>query len=130
MNRDEAEKLIADYAELVDRAIAIFDGSGPPWGYIGNTEYAYLWFDGDEAVITHPEAASDYDCPCIDTREHRFPAALLFMPPDDLAAWKKQTLAEYERAQVERDAMIKARTEAEERNKYEALKRKFEPTAL
>lgn len=126
MNRTEAEKLVSDYTELVKRATDILNDKGPPWGYVGQSEFSRLTFEGDDAIITAPEASSYYDSVSIEAEEHRFPATLLFMSPDELKAWKTQALAEYERGQAEQKRQRLAAQEAVERKSYEELKRKFE----
>jgi len=126
MNRAEAEKTIDDYEALTAKAVEILNGEGPPWGYVGNAEWAHLTFDGDDAVVSHPDAGTYYDSITIDTDTERFPAALLFMPDAELKAWKVAARKSYDEEQ-ERDRLARiAATDAAERATFEALKRKFE----
>jgi hypothetical protein len=127
MERKEAEKIVAGYDALLKRAADILNDEGPPWGYIGSSEFLRISFDGDDAVILEPEASSYYDSTTIETKEHRFPAALLFMADDELAAWKKRAKAEYDAQQAEQLRQRIAAQEATERRTFEALRAKFEP---
>jgi hypothetical protein len=125
---EQAGAVVAAYEALVKRAVLILNGdtSSPPWGYVGNEEWAKLSFDGDDAVVTHPDAGTYYDSITIDTDEERFPAALLFMSEQELEAWRKKVKAEYEIEQKETRRVQLAEKEAQERQAYELLRQKFE----
>lgn len=126
MDRKAAEKAILDYEALVDKAVLILNSSGPPWGYVSNTEWARLTFDGDMAVVNHPQADTYYDSITIELETEKFLAELLFMSDADLAAWKKEALRLYEIEQTTRASDEKAKQEATERATLEALKLKYE----
>jgi hypothetical protein len=123
MTRDAAKALVAAYDALVDRAIEILNMPGPPFGYISGGEYARLSFDGDEAIITTPEADS---AGYIEKDTVKFPAAVLFMDEVTLHVWRSIALAEHEEQQRASRAARLAEQESTERRTYEALKRKFE----
>lgn len=125
MTREEAESVIEEYSALVEKAVGILNGKGPPWGYVSNSEWARLSFDGEDAVVSHPETSSYYDSCSIDTDTERFPAALLFMSDEDLMAWKKEAQAKYDAEQRERKAVELRQREAQERAAYELLRQKY-----
>jgi hypothetical protein len=87
--------------------------------------FARLSFDGDDAVITSPQADSYYDSCTIETETTRFPAALLFMTEAELTAWRTQAKIEYEAQEKKNREIAKAQREAEELRTYKALKKKF-----
>jgi hypothetical protein len=125
MTRDKAEAVITEYEALVEKALAILNEPGPPWGYVGETNFARLTFDGDMAILSHPQADSYYDSITIEEDNESFPAALLFMSDKELAAWRVEARAAYEQEQkVAAQQRLEAQ-EAEQRKAYEALKRKF-----
>jgi hypothetical protein len=126
MNREQMEATIDAYESLVRRAVDIVNAPGPPWGYVSvDDNFARLSFDGDDAVITSPQADSYYDSCTIETETTRFPAALLFMTEAELTAWRTQAKIEYEAQEKKNREIAKAQREAEELRTYKALKKKF-----
>jgi hypothetical protein len=126
MNREQMEATIEAYEILVRRAVDIVNAPGPPWGYVsGDDNFARLSFDGDNVVITTPQADSYYDSCTIETETTSFPAALLFMTGAELTAWRTQAKIEYEAQEKKNREIAQAQREAEELRTYKALKKKF-----
>lgn len=126
VTQNEAEKIVADYEALRERAISILNGSeGPPWGYVSYGEWARLSFDGDEAVVSYQDLIFYYDDARVDADEVRFPAALLFMSEAELATWKTNARAAYDREQAELAAKRQAEVQERELNLLAQLKAKY-----
>jgi hypothetical protein len=126
MERKEAEAIINAYDELVDKAVAILAGEGPPWGCIAEPQFAHLTLDGDIATITEPRVSTFYDSTCVEPEETTFPAELLFMSENELAEWKRLEKIKYEKDQAEKRAARLRENEAAERRALAALKAKYE----
>ena len=126
MDRKTAEKIVEDYEALTAKAVEILNSDGPPGGYVSNSEWARVAFDGDYAVVSHPHVSADDDSVSIEIKTERFPSALLFMSPTDLGAWKKDAAEKYDKERAREKVRRQAAAEAAERALLEALKRKFE----
>lgn len=126
MNRKTAERIVADYEALLAKALAILGGDGPPYGFVGHPEFAKLQFDGEFAIILHPETDTSYDCCTIEEDTESFPAALLFMSDAELQQWRAKEKAEIDKRELARRAKMIAAREAEERRVFKALKAKYD----
>jgi hypothetical protein len=123
----EPEKAaIETYDWLISRACEI-TSDAPYWSSVYNEQYARISIDGETAKIVWPEAESDYGDSCtIGHNAVSFPARLLLMSDAELAAWKVEQRAIYDRQKAEQAARNAREREAHERAVFEALKAKFE----
>lgn len=123
----DIERAIADYDELVARALEVVEGA-PYWAYVDQPRYGRLSISKDLATITWPEADTSYDVCLIEVQEVSFPAGLLTIERAELEAWKAEQNAEYDRKQM---AIQRAHAEAvkqQEMAVLAALKAKYEGT--
>lgn len=117
---------IKTYDWLISRACEI-TSDAPYWSTVYNEQYARMSIDGETAEIVWPEAESDYGDGCtIGHNAVRFPARLLLMSDAELAAWKTEQRAIYDREQEEKKVAAARAREAHERAAYERLRAKFE----
>ena len=125
MKQNEAESAVALYNMLVQRALEILEYA-PFRKHVWNPEYARLSIEGTVAALTWPVVESGYEGDYyIERGCCSFPAALLFISDDELAAWKIDQRAIYDQQQREREADEARGREAAERAAYERLKQKF-----
>lgn len=121
-------EVVSEYWVLADKAHQIAEGA-PFWAHCSGDPYG-LEIDGNEAVLFWHESDSDgYGWYGIERKERRFPAELLLMTDDELAAWKieqRRLYDEQQAAQLRAKQLAKARqAEEHERAVYAALKRKY-----
>lgn len=123
----EPEKAaIETYDWLISRACEIAEGA-PYWSSVYDEKYARISIDGETAKLIWPEAESDYGDSCtIGHNAVSFPARLLLMSDNELAAWKVEQRAIYDRKQEEKKMAVARDREAQERAAYERLRAKFE----
>ncbi len=126
MDKAEAERAIEIVDELRLRAIEIVSNA-PYWHYVYESNWAWVSMDGDTATLNTCKATTDYDCAVLDTEAVQFPAALLFVSPEELAYWKAEERRIYDAKQKAQKLAQQQQAQEQERAAYERLKAKFEP---
>lgn len=122
---EQEKHCIATYDALVDRALSIVR-EAPYWCFVGEPTYARLHIDGATATLVWPETDSSYDGCTIESSQQPFDAKLLLLSDDELAKWKVEQRAIYDREQAAKAVQQANDREAHERAVFEALKAKFE----
>ncbi len=80
MDVETARKIIAEYQDLLERALNIVDDV-PFYVCVGKEESARLYIDGDEAILSWV----DYEC---SNEQTSFPVDILLLSDDALTAWR------------------------------------------
>lgn len=108
-----------------ERALHVLDGA-PFWGHTyGHERFARLSIEGGEATIRWQDTESDYDGWRTYEDSTSFPATLLTMPADELAAFKARAAEEEKRkAAREQEARVRE-AEAKERRLLAKLQQKY-----
>ena len=130
MKREEAEKIVAAYRALVERALEIV--SRPPFyeSLVEHDDLPLLSFDGDDAVLEWKRAEGDYYGGSYLTKEEqRFPAYTLFLSDEELS----ELCARFAKDEAERQAKVRRAqeiihrqaVEAHDRAEFERLKKKY-----
>lgn len=127
----EMQQALYEASQILERAISIV-ADAPFFTYVCEKDHASIVIDGETAILFWPEANSGYYNSCsIEAQSRSFPAVLLLMNAEQIAAWKIEERAKYDaeqKAKKERQAAADAiRREQNEREVYAALKAKFEP---
>lgn len=120
------QKLVADYDEMVNRAVKILDGApfftsvGKDWDW----ELARLEIKGTEATLFWPEGHEGYyHSFSIEKQRKGFPSELLLMPKGAIAHWKaKEERAYDERQEVEKKHKAAVEAEIKEKTERETLR--------
>ena len=113
---ETAISVVEAYQKLLYRALKIVSDV-PYRASIDDRDRTFLDFDGDEAILLWVEYESDYyGGGHLETRSTRFPASVLFLSDDELAALRRKVKKE----EAERDAKLRAAQAAVARDRQEA----------
>ena len=128
----DGEKICSEYAKLVNRALRVI-ADAPYFKFVGDPETAHLSILGDNASLVWFCATGGYydDGALIEEDETvEFPSTLLYISESELAEWKDEAKAAYEKkqAQAKKAAIIRdaETTEKRERTTLANLKAKYE----